>query len=155
MDTELVHEFLSCMEQLNRIRERHEIQKHLMGEMFVLKFLRHRVQTTPGEISEALQVSTARTAAILNSLEKKGFITRTPSATDRRKSDIRSTERGIAVLEHGFALMEQRVSQVLELLGEEDSRELIRILNRMIGIQTNFHPCCDPKKRTIPPDRKD
>ena len=155
MDTELVHEFLSCMDRLNRMREQHEIQKQLMGEMFVLRFLHQHGQTTPGNLSKALQVSTARTAAILNNLEKKGFITRTASSIDRRKSDICITQHGIAILEHGLAMIEQRVAKILEALGEKDSRELIRILNRMIVIQTEFHPYCNPKEHTVSPDRKD
>ena len=155
MDTTLVHEFLSCMEKLNRIHARHEIQKQMMGEMLVLGFLQQHGQSTPGELSKALQVSTARTAAILNNLEKKGFIIRTPSATDRRKTEINSTKRGIEVLNQGFAFLEQRISKLLELLGEADSREMIRILNRIIEIEPEFHLCCDPNQHTISPDRKE
>lgn len=155
MDTTLVHEFLFCIENFHRTCERPEIRKQMMGEMLVLGFLYQHGQTTPGELSKAMHVSTARTAATLNSLEKKGLITRTPSSVDRRKTEINCTDLGVEVFSKGTAFLEQRIARFLELLGEADSRELIRILNRIIEIEPEFHLRCNPNQHTISPDRKE
>ena len=63
MDTALVHEFLSCIKHFNQTCAWHQMQKHVMGEMLVLDRLRRYGQTTPGNLSKQLQLSTARTAA--------------------------------------------------------------------------------------------
>ena len=155
MDTALVHEFLSCIKHFNQTCAWHQMQKHVMGEILVLDRLRRYGQTTPGNLSKQLQLSTARTAAILNSLEKKAFITRTPSAVDRRKTELNITRRGIETLDQGFSFLESQVSNLLDLLGEEDSREFIRILNRIAALQPELRLCCPPNQHTIPSERKE
>ena len=60
------------------------------GEIGVLGYLAfEKDEATAGELSEKLNVTTARVAKILNSLEAKGYIKRTEDNQDKRKTLVR------------------------------------------------------------------
>ena len=65
------------------------------GEIFVLKILLLRDGTsTPTEISEAMRSTKGRVSAILNSLEKKGFVGREIDRDNRRNIIVTLTDSG-------------------------------------------------------------
>ena len=102
------------------------------GEMMILAFLRNRGESVgPGELSREAEISTARVAAALNSLEKKGLITRTPSEDDRRRLWVSLTDAGRKYVDKKREGMIEYHAMMLESLGETDSRELVRILGRL------------------------
>ena len=105
------------------------------GELAVLRFL---LQGNDGagakELSQRFQVNASRTAAVLNSLEKKGYIRRVPSPDDRRMIHVFITEKGRA-----YALSKQEEflehsAAMLEKLGEEDTQHYIHIMKRLSEI---------------------
>ena len=106
------------------------------GELAVLRFLLQGNDGTGAkELSRRFRVNTSRTAAVLNSLEKKGYIRRVPFADDRRMIQVFITEEGRAYargkqeefLTHGAAMLEK--------LGEEDTRHYIHIMKRLSVIR--------------------
>ena len=65
------------------------------GEIRVLGYLAfEKDEATAGELSEKLNVTTARVAKILNSLEAKGYIKRTEDNQDKRKTLVVITQNG-------------------------------------------------------------
>lgn len=65
------------------------------GEIGVLGYLAfEKDEATAGELSEKLNVTTARVAKILNSLEAKGYIKRTEDNQDKRKTLVVITQNG-------------------------------------------------------------
>ena len=110
------------------------VREGTRGEMFVLEFVRSRGQALPGEISRAMQVSTARIAAVLGQLEGKGLLVRTPFKEDHRKVTVSLTAAGEETIRAHYEKMRTHVSEIFCLLGEEDSDELIRILKRVKAI---------------------
>lgn len=65
------------------------------GEIGVLGYLAfEKDEATAGELSEKLNVTTARAAKILNSLEAKGYIKRTEDNQDKRKTLVVITQNG-------------------------------------------------------------
>ena len=63
------------------------MQKLSQGEMAMLGFLTYeKSETNPKELSERFNLSTARVANTLNSLERKEYITRVHDSFDRKKS---------------------------------------------------------------------
>lgn len=65
------------------------------GEIFVLKILLFNNGTsTPTEISEVMKSTKGRISAILNSLEKKGFIGREIDKDNRRNIIVTLTDSG-------------------------------------------------------------
>lgn len=110
------------------------VREGTRGEMFVLEFVRSRGQVLPGEISRAMQVSTARIAAVLGRLETKGLLVRTPLKEDHRKVVVSLTPSGEETIRAHYEKMRTHVDAVFCSLGEEDTDQLIRILKRVKAV---------------------
>lgn len=86
-----------------------------------------------GDISEKFGVSTARTAVMLNTLEKKGYIEKSKSDKDARRTDVKITDLGEKVLED----RKKRIFSVLEdfigKINENEKEELYKILLKLFS----------------------
>ena len=106
------------------------------GELLVIAYLTEFEDgVTPGILAQFGDVSTARIATVLNSLEKKGYITRSVDPEDRRKVLVHITEEGRAYGQKHKEKRLQHLITTLEYLGEEDALQHIRIMKRL----TEFH----------------
>ena len=127
---ELANEFIRNMRTV-QTAGRH-IQDSLRGEMFVLFFIKKMGgRTVPSQLSSSIGVSSARIATALNSLEEKGMITREIDSEDRRKIIVELTKEGEAFVEEQRKKQVEKIKGVLIALGEEDAKELIRIVGRL------------------------
>ena len=141
MDYEtLAKAMLSKMYMLNKTRPQRSINEGMRGEAFVLQYIIHNAGAVlPSEISHYMNISTARMAAALNSLERKGFITRRIDPSDRRQILVELTDQGKAFAHDKQSHMLRHATQLLERLGEEDSLEFVRLLNRVTDIMVELH----------------
>lgn len=102
------------------------------GEVGVLVHLSMMTDdASAGELSERLGLSTARVAAVLNTLEKKKMITRRRSAKDRRKVFVHITDYGRELVNKKRHEGLECAEALLERLGENDARALVRIVGRI------------------------
>jgi DNA-binding MarR family transcriptional regulator len=107
----------------------------LHGEMFILNHMvYHDESALPSELAAAMNTSSARVAMALKSLETKGFVTRRIDTEDRRKINVSLTPRGRELVESHKEEMHRKMERILRQLGEEDARDYIRIVERMIEI---------------------
>jgi DNA-binding MarR family transcriptional regulator len=107
----------------------------LHGEMFILNYLAHRQEDVlPSELSTAMNTSTARVAMALKSLEQKGFIRRRIDSGDRRKVIVSITEQGNALVICERKDMHDRMVRIIGELGEEDTRDYMRLIDRITEI---------------------
>lgn len=98
------------------------------GEIGVLGYLVfEKDKVTSGELSEKLNVSTARVASILNSLENKGYIKRTNDNLDKRKTLVTITNKGEKLAYSVKRELTSKIINVIKEVGEEDIKEYIRI----------------------------
>lgn len=105
------------------------------GEMFILNYLRQCGETAmPSEISLGLGSSTARIANALSGLEKKGFITREMDKNDRRKIIVSITDRGKDVAQNEREQLVNREARILEMMGETDAKEFVRLQKRYLEL---------------------
>lgn len=106
-----------------------------VGEMPVLQYLAGVSGTVvSSEIADRLKYSRARMSRILESLEQKGYIVRTPDPEDRRRVNVEISEEGRAFAEAEGKKAVSALAQQLRGLGEEDAAELVRILNKAYSI---------------------
>ena len=127
----LTEELLLTVTSLNRSSIPQSVQEHLKGENFLLSYLdEHGGCSTPGVLREVLGVSAPRTAAMLRALEEKGMLRRCADSYDR-------TELGRQTAGQMHTTLCAHVQRVLEQLGEQDSRELIRLLGRITEIEAS------------------
>lgn len=109
-----------------------QVDSGIQGERRVLQYLHEtKNPATPGEMSCFHRLTTARIANILLSLEKKGMIERRPDPDDRRKVMVYLTEAGTREAEKGRQECLSWIRCMLEYLGEDDARELVRLESRI------------------------
>lgn len=129
---ELAKQFLNHSYQFKNRGHQKKIDETMQGETFVLLYiLRQGDIVLPSEISNEMNISSARVAAILNNLENKGLITRRIDKSDRRKILVDLTQEGIESAEKHNQMVLNMTARMLELLGEHDAKELVRIMGRL------------------------
>lgn len=131
---DLANEYLKVMFLMRGRNTQKQIDESLNGENFVLSYVFERNgNVIPSDISNAMGSTSARIATILNNLEQKGFISRTIDTEDRRRIIVNLTDRG---KEHVHEQNQKRIdfiTNMLKYLGENDAKEYIRIMKKLVG----------------------
>ena len=122
-----------------RFGRRHDGRESFMGETFVLYYLEKQGSAVPGEISDAMGISSARMAAALNGLDDKGYITREIDKEDRRKIIVNLTAAGKQRAHQLIKEHMSHISEMLEMLGEADAREYVRIMVKIAQIKEHTY----------------
>lgn len=105
------------------------------GEIFVLKILLFKEGvSTPTEISEAMKSTKGRISAILNSLEKKGFIGREIDKDNRRNIIVTLSDSGREYVMNELQECYRSMTHVFEELGEEDSKKFVELMERVFHL---------------------
>ena len=121
--------FLHYMRQLNRNAMIPAPASLASGEQAVLYYLAFQHDgASAGELTSAFKIRSSRTAAILNTLEKKGHARRHQNPRDKRQVLVYITEAGKQEVKGRYQDVVSRMAEFLELLGPEDSEEFIRIV---------------------------
>ena len=102
------------------------------GEVGVLSYLAFdKNETSSGELSEKLNVSTARIASILKSLENKKYIRRKEDSLDKRKTLVVITESGKELAVETKKELMDILIKVIKEIGYEDIEEYTRIVQKI------------------------
>ena len=132
---QLAEEFVETLGEINRIEcsgIKHSAGDVMRGEMFVLIMLEKSGEPlSPGAISREADISTARVAVLLNGLEKKGFIVRVPSASDRRMLSVNLTENGKDYLRKKKEELISYRMRVLQAMGEDEAKSFMESLSKL------------------------
>ena len=136
MDCDVLAEMLVDQTELLFRHGPHKlIGKNARGECFVLRCLaRSKAPLLPSDLSEQSHASTARIAVVLNTLEKKGLISRAIDPTDRRRILVSLTNVGQEYVAVVRTQLREDMKHLLEELGEQDAREYLRITKRILQI---------------------
>lgn len=128
----LAKEFMETMHHMRKRKGQKELNDSMQGESFVLFYIsHHKDNVTPSDISNAMGITSARIAATLNSLESKGFIERRIDTQDRRRILIDLTKTGKEHVQKHYDMVMTITKNMLKYLGEDDSKEFIRIMKRL------------------------
>lgn len=112
-----------------------DLMKFSKGELFILKILLKSDTTiSPTQLSEKLNSSKARISAILNSLEKKGEITREIDKENRRNIKVTITERGKEHITNELKQGYNFFSKALTKMGKEDTEQFISLIKKFLEI---------------------
>ena len=85
------------------------------------------------EISGLLQITPAGVTHLINPLEEAGYIERLPDPNDRRIVRIGLTEKGTQVAKALIAEVQENLLGLVNHLGEEDSKTLLRLMSKAIA----------------------
>ena len=87
---------------------------------------------TVTELSNLLQITPAGVTHLINPLEDAGYIERLQNRKDRRIVRIGLTEKGTQVAQSLISEVQENLIGLVNYLGEEDSRTLIRLMSKSI-----------------------
>lgn len=120
---------LESFNLLNRYGQELRLRDSHRGEGMVLLHLTRQSQAvTPSEIAAYANLTSARIATILKSLEKKSFITRSCDPKDQRRILVSVTEAGHAEAIHYYGVVKAQMCKTLAQLTPEDAANYVRIL---------------------------
>lgn len=101
--------------------------------MLVLNLDEHKKALSVTEISNLLQITPAGATHLINALEETGYIERLPAPNDRRIVLIGLTDKGTKVAQALISQVQEQLIGLVNYLGEEDSKTLIRLLSQAIA----------------------
>ncbi len=90
-------------------------------------------------VQNSLHVTKPAVSQMYNTLEKKGYITRQIDPDDRRKIVATLTPEGREILKGTMETANEFLSEVIARLGEEDTKQLIELFNRLADISEDIH----------------
>lgn len=142
MDKTLSDEFVSMLNKIKKINHQHHSKTMVhQGEFMMLGAIhgcmiekKELNQIEPGikvsELSEKIHSTKPATSKMLNVLEEKGYINRIPDPKDRRVVYISLSPEGDKMIQNAMGMMHNFLNRTISRLGEEDARDLIRLMNR-------------------------
>ena len=105
------------------------------NELAALRYLirngKQHNAVTPTDVAKYLGVSTASTTALLDRLEKAGYITRRRHPTDRRSVHIKATESADGSVRATLGDMHDRMMGATRDVDEDAAAAIIAFLERM------------------------
>ncbi len=135
------NELLECLITAERMENYIQGNVSLLakGEVAVLMYLMNENDGVSAiELSQYFHINTSRVAAILNGLCKKGYARRIRNCNDKRKIQVFITDKGkeYAMIQKKDVL--EHIHKLVDLLGENDAREHLRIMKKIANLYMNF-----------------
>lgn len=134
-------------ETMQRMRQRRStpplppgITRGEINALMMLSMMEARGEVVrPGMLAACSHATPGAVSQTLKSLEEKGLIVRRRGEGDSRSVTISLTNAGHEFEKEGRRLHDERFMHMLEFLGEDDAREFVRIVNRMLEFEES-HP---------------
>lgn len=131
--TKLAELLMKKIANIKKLMSSNDISKSTHGEIYVLLYLlKQNRDIMPNEISKEMNISTARIANVLNSLENKKLVTRVINEKDRRKILVKITELGKLTAKKKSEEYLKVTTKILESLGKDDAQKFIEILDKLL-----------------------
>ncbi|MDD3042543.1 MAG: MarR family transcriptional regulator [Methanosarcinaceae archaeon] len=96
-------------------------------------------EVMPSEIGTYLAMDRSSLSRMVFSLEKKGFLKRRNDLSDRRKVLVSLTEKGRKDYEVLNRAVEERLSEVMEVLNEQDLKDFEECLGTQVRIMRKIN----------------
>lgn len=109
----------------------------------ILRLLRIAAGLSQQELAGRLGIHPSRLVAILDGLEKQGFVERKPNPDDRRLYSLHLTKEGGKVLEQIGKIAREHQDALLSALSREEREALSALLLRVAdqqGLTRGVHP---------------
>lgn len=121
---------------LRRVREQSLLDFDLDRQEFdTLHKLAGRGGTAaPSDLAADLDLAPASVTGRLDALERRGFVRRTPSTTDRRRVDVELTDRGRSTWLGAMDVLGNEEERLLGVLGKDERRLLNSMLRRVMVV---------------------
>jgi len=135
---EITQELFQLLKQFSRLKwEKKDFQGLKRSEFEFLVILELMLRegkkgVTPSDLSNQMQITPAGITHLINPLEEAGYIERLQDPNDRRVVLVGLTPMGKALAETLLREAHESLVGVVDHLGEDESRTLIRLMSSMI-----------------------
>ncbi len=127
-------EILGCMNKLHNTKIKPPAIGDLhSNEIGILIFLKHsgRKNQTISDLSNAFGVTRSSITQLVNRLDELEYVQKTVDENDRRSVFVSLTIKGAGVVMKMDRHRQNNIEQLVEFLGDEDSKTLVRLLGRI------------------------
>lgn len=142
MEFELLEAVFEAKHSLHRLFHFANVPRGTFAALFLIDEMNREQQparavpgVTVSVLSERMHSSRPAVTRLVNDLEAQGYVVKLTAKQDRRFVYLLLTPEGKAVLSEAKQSFFTAVNQIGRLLGEADSRELVRILRRITELQ--------------------
>lgn len=122
--------------QIGVLRKTYLDSPYSLGEMRVLYEIAHGARITASDIARALDLDAGYLSRVLRNFEKRGLITRKPSAADARQSHLALTARGRQTFNPAERRSQKDVAAMLTTLDDGKQKQLVtamQIIESLLG----------------------
>ena len=100
-------------------------------QSLVLSYINSNKEIYQKDIEKKFSIRRSTATEILNLMEKRNLIKRTPSKIDKRLNNIEITEEGIKLEKVGKEKIKELEKHMTKSLTKEEKKELIRLLEKV------------------------
>lgn len=122
--------FNLAMHELAAVYQRVGLSAASFNVLMLLKRGRHADSLTQQALGKCLVISPSNMTGLLDRLEKKQLVKRTPGA-DRRSKFLRITPKGSALLDEVWPHHVDAIKRLTKVLNKDDTGTLLRALSRL------------------------
>ncbi|MCQ6279499.1 MarR family transcriptional regulator [Bacillus sp. EB600] len=127
--------FLVLMQTSKAIQERigEEMNKNKLGitEFSVLEVLYHKGRQTIHQIGKSILISSGSMTYVIDKLEKKGLLSRSPCPDDRRVIFVALTDAGIDLMKKVMPKHQEMINNMFGSLTDEDAQTMVSLLKKV------------------------
>lgn len=141
MEYELIEAAFEAKHSLHKAFSFARVPRGTFAALFLIDEMNREPQaarSVPGVtvsmLSERLHNSRPAVTRLINDLEEQGYVVKLTSKQDRRFVCLMLTPEGQSVLAQAKRAFFSAVHQIVQLLGQEDSNELLRLLRRIAAL---------------------
>lgn len=136
MDNSNADKIYQIMQNFQKIKRNKRTDGEIPhSEIMMLNKIKINSSNTEGvtisALSELLDISKSAVSQMINALEDKEYVERITTRNDRRLVYVRLTESGEQCLAKELQAFLQGLAQIFSKMGEEDTEELLRLLNKL------------------------
>ena len=146
MDDNLVQRLIKSLYKIGHGGSSKKLNNTVRGENMALALIsKNKGSPYPKDIEENMGISSARVAKIIKGLEEKKLVIRKPDSKDKRKTLVILTDLGKEFENLRKEKINFTLSTMLELLGEEDGADFVRIIEKIEKSMPQIRNMCEEK----------
>jgi len=146
------HDFMEKYMNLQRIMRRHQKNKQRCNAWLLVAIhsINQGEAVMVSQISSKLEISNAAATQMIDTLENQGFVERQYDDSDRRITLVKLTKDGKSALKFAFMQTTVYLDGLFDYLGEEDTNNLTRLIDRMMEYTLKtMEPSLEKKKENL------
>ena len=144
MNDDLVQRLIKSLYEIGHGGSSKKLNNSVRGENMALALIsKNKGSIYPKDIEQKMGISSARVSKIIKGLEEKNLVIRKPDKEDKRKTLVILTDRGKKFENLRKEKINFILTSMLELLGEEDGPDFVRIIEKIEKSMPQIRKLCE------------